>query len=174
MACSTARKACLKSRLFPPDEDVEWETGHERLERRRLKRVTVTPEEIGLCGCWQVIAVRRERIHLGTDPEEPSDEISYYVTSVAEQELSDEQLLAEIRNHWSAIENGVHYRRDVTFGEDASRIAQRSAAHAMAALRNLAIGIFELESDRERVTAKGCKSWCRQMTFSSALALLRT
>ena len=31
-----------------------------RLDRRRLKRVTVSPETIGLCGCRQVIAVLRD------------------------------------------------------------------------------------------------------------------
>jgi len=153
---------------------VEWETDHWRVERRRFARVAVTPEEIGLCGCWQVLAVRRERVHLGPKPKEPSDEISYYATSVAQEEYRDEQLLAAIRDHWSAIENGVHYRRDVSFGEDASRIAHRSAAHVMATLRNLAIGVYELQKDRGCVTANSCKSWSRQMTFSNALALLRS
>lgn len=153
---------------------MEWETDHWRVERRRLARVAVTPEEIGLCGCWQVLAVRRERVHLGPKPKEPSDEISYYATSVAQEEYRDEQLLAAIRDHWSAIENGVHYRRDVSFGEDASRIAHRSAAHVMATLRNLAIGVYELQKDRGCVTANSCKSWSRQMTFSNALALLRS
>lgn len=166
--------ACFNSRLFPPDKAVEWETDHWRLERRRLARVAVTPEQIGLCGCWQVVAVRRERVHLGSAPKEPSDEISYYATSVAHDEYSDEQLLAAIRGHWSAIENGVHYRRDVSFGEDASRIANRGAAHAMATLRNLAIGVYELQKDRGRIAASSCKSWSRQMTVSKALALLRS
>ena len=43
---------------------MAWEKDHHRLDRRRLKRVTVSPEQIGLCGCWQVIAVRRERVEL--------------------------------------------------------------------------------------------------------------
>jgi len=169
-----APNACFNSRLFPPDEAVEWETDHWRLERRRLARVAVTPEEIGLCGCWQVIAVRRERVHLGPAPKEPSDEISYYATSVAQAEYNDDDLLKAIRDHWSAIENGVHYRRDVSFSEDASRIAHRSAAHAMASLRNLAIGLYELQKDRGRVGASGCKSWSRKMTVSKALTLLRS
>jgi hypothetical protein len=136
--------------------------------------VAVTPEEIGLCGCWQVIAVRREREELDPRTEAPSDEIAYYATSIAEREMTDEELLDVIRGHWAAIENGVHHRRDVSFGEDACRIAQRSAAHALATLRNLAIGLYEIECSRVRVDANGLKSWCRRMTVAAALHLLRS
>lgn len=153
---------------------MDWEKEHWRLDRRRLKRCSVTPEEIGLCGCWQVIAVRRERNELNPLDETTSDEIGYYATSIAEKEMTDDELLEVIRGHWSAIENGVHYRRDVSFGEDACRVAKRQAAHALATLRNLAIGLFELQRDRGRVDANGCKSWSRRMTVASALKMLRT
>lgn len=172
--CLTAPSACFTSRLFPPDEAVAWEKNHWRLERRRLKRITVTPEEIGLCGCWQVIAVRRERTMLDPREKEPSDEIGYYATSLTEAEMTDNELLEVIRGHWSAIENGVHHRRDVSFGEDACRVGKRQAAHVLATLRNLAIGLYEIESARGRVKANGCKSWCRRMTVATALRMLRT
>jgi len=143
------------------------------LERRRLKRIAVTPEEIGLCGCWQVIAVRRERVPFDPRNAKASDEIWYYATSIAEKEMSDDELLEVIRGHWSAIENGVHHRRDVSFGEDACRVAKRKAAHALATLRNLAIGLYEIQNARGLVKANGCKSWCRRMTVAAALAMLR-
>jgi len=167
------RNACSNSRLSPPDESVAWEKDHWRLERRRLARVATTPEEIGLCGCWQVVAVRREREELDPRAKPPSDEIGYYATSLTKEELTEDELLGVIRDHWSAIENGVHHRRDVSFGEDACRVAQRSAAQALATLRNLAIGLYELQLSRGRVEANGCKSWCRRMTVAAALALLR-
>jgi predicted transposase YbfD/YdcC len=87
--------------------------------------------------------------------------------------MTDEELLEAIRGHWSAIENGVHYRRDVSFGEDDCRIAKRQAAHVMSTLRNLAIGLYEIESARGRVKANGCKSWCRRMTTATALGMPR-
>ena len=40
------------------------------------------------------------------------------------------------------IENGLHYRRDVTFHEDASRMTHKTMARAIAAINNLVIGIF--------------------------------
>lgn len=133
----------------------------------------MTPEEIGLCGCWQAIAVRRERNLLNQDQEASSDEISYYVTSLTMEESTDQQLLEEIRAHWAAIENGVHYRRDVSFHEDQCRISRRGGAHIMASLRNLAIGLYEFDQARRKDRSMGCKSWCRRMTFSKAWALLR-
>ncbi len=153
---------------------MAWEKEHWRLDRRRLVRVAVTPEDIGLCGCWQVVAVRRERAELDPRAKPPSDEIGYYATSLAQEETSDEELLEIIRGHWSAIENGVHHRRDVSFGEDACRVAQRPAAHVLATLRNLAIGLYEIQRERGRLTTdQGCKSWSRRMTVANALALLR-
>lgn len=152
---------------------MAWEKDHGRLDRRRLKRVAVSPEEIGLCGCWQVLAVRREREELGRKAKPPSDEISYYAASLGAQQLSDAELLEAIRGHWSAIENGAHYRRDVSFGEDASGVSKRGAAQVLACLRNLALGFYELALERGRTKAPSAKSRCRQMTFSEALALLR-
>ena len=77
---------------------MEWEKGHHRLDRRRLKRVSVSPEEIGLCGCWQVIAVRRERVELGRKAKPPSDDIGYYATSLGAAQLRDAELLQAIRD----------------------------------------------------------------------------
>jgi hypothetical protein len=175
VASSTARNACSTSRPFPPEAAAAaWEKDHWRLDRRRLVRVAVSPEEIGLCGCWQVIAVRREREELDPRAGPPSDESGYYATSVAAEELTDAELLKVIRGHWSAIENGVHYRRDVSFGEDACRVAQRTAAQVLTTLRNLAIGLYELQCVRGQVTANGCKSWSRRLTVAAALRLLRS
>ena len=173
MASWNAPNACWPSRPFPPDQQVAWEKDHDRLDRRRLKRVTVSPEDIGLCGCWQVIAVRREREELGRKAGPPSDPIGYYATSLAAAQLNDAELIAAIRGHWDAIENGAHHRRDVSFGEDASGVSERGAAQVLAALRNLALGLYELEKEHERTQAPSAKSQCRQMTFSAALALLR-
>jgi hypothetical protein len=152
---------------------VEWEKGHGRLDRRRLKRVTVTPEEIGLCGCWQVIAVRRERVELGRKAGPPTDDIGYYCTSTDAAQANEADLLGAILGHWDASENGTHYRRDVTFGEDACGVSQRGAAQVLATLRNLALGRHELARARGATTAPSTASGCRQLTFTQALAWLR-
>ena len=45
------------------------------------------------------------------------------------------------RGHWS-IENRSHWVRDVTLGEDASRIRKGAGPQVMAALRNAAVGFL--------------------------------
>lgn len=173
MASWNAPNASWLRRLSPPDDQVEWDKGHGRLDRRRLKRATVTPEEIGLSGCWQVIAVRRERIELGRKAGPPTDVIAYYCTSAVAAQYSEAELLSAIRGHWDASENGTHYRRDVTFREDACGVSQRGAAQVLATLRNLALGLHELAQERGETQASSATSGCRQMTFRRALTWLK-
>ena len=117
------------------------------MERRRIARVAVSPEEIGLCGCWQIIAVERSSQNLNQPVATASQEVGYYASSLALDERDDAAVLAAIRGHWSGSENGTHYRRDVTFAEDDCRIASRPGAAALASLRNLAIGLYELQKE---------------------------
>jgi len=143
------------------------------LDRRRIARVAVTPEESGLCGCWQVIAIQRESIDL-TKPNDPATvEVGFYISSLSFDEYDDEGVKAIIRDHWSAIENGTHYRRDVTLGEDANRTADRKGAEALASLRNLANGIYELQRERKLTTVDTFKSWGQQQPFSTVWPLLQ-
>jgi predicted transposase YbfD/YdcC len=65
----------------------------------------------------------------------------YFITSVPRAVADASQLLGWVRGHWS-IENGSHYVRDVTLGEDASRIRKGSGPEVMAALRNVAVGFL--------------------------------
>jgi hypothetical protein len=134
--------------------------------------VAVTPEEIGLCGCWQVIAVQRESLDLCQPAAAATTEVGYYAASLSLEQRDDAAIAAIIRAHWSAIENGTHYRRDVTLGEDACRVAHRKGAAVLASLRNLANGIYELERERERTRVDTLRSWCQQQTFSSTWPLL--
>jgi hypothetical protein len=53
--------------------------------------------------------------------------------------------LALIRSYWG-IENGLHYRRDVSLLEDATRMTNHNLAHAKASLNNLVLGIFMQKS----------------------------
>jgi predicted transposase YbfD/YdcC len=160
-------------RVFPPRTEV-WEKEHGRFSRWRTARVAVSPEEIGLCGCWQVIAVERYRRRHHEPENEASLEIGCYATSLTTNQQSDAALLALIRQHWSAIENGTHYRRDISFGEDACRTANRNAAAALATLRNLANGIYELQKAAAKTKADSLRSWCQEQTFTKAWPLLNT
>ena len=141
--------------------------------RWRIQRVNLSPEEAGLCGCWQFLAVWRERQELrqGKVTQE-SQEYSYYCTSAAPDQYSAGQLLQAIRDHWAAIENGAHYRRDVSLGEDASRISGPKAAQVMTTLRNLLLGLFEMQKHRGQTQARTFPGWRRKLTGPQKLQLL--
>jgi predicted transposase YbfD/YdcC len=47
------------------------------------------------------------------------------------------------RDHWQ-IENGLFHVRDVTFGEDASRVRSGSAPQTMAELRNASLTFMHM------------------------------
>lgn len=104
--------------------------------------------------------------------ESASQEIGYYATSLSLEQHDDSALLGLIRGHWSAIENGTHYRRDVTLGEDACRTSHRNGAALLASLRNLANGLYELQKERKKTTADSLRSWCQQQTFGTVWPLL--
>ena len=133
----------------------------------------VTPENSGLCGCWQFLAVWRERQELrGGKVISSSQEYSFYSTSLTKEERSAKQLAALVRGHWNAIENGSHYRRDVTLREDASRVRGPRRAFVMATLRNLVLGLFELQKENGRTKAPYLPTWQRTLTVSGAFNLL--
>lgn len=142
------------------------------MDRRRSARVAVSPEEIGLCGCWQVIALERYSQNPNKPKASASVEIGCYATSLALDERNDAQIMAAIRGHWSAIENGTHCRRDVTFAEDACRTTNRKGAAVLASLRNLANGIYELQKEQKQAKVDSLKSWCQQQTFTTVWPIL--
>ncbi len=102
-----------------------------------------------------------------------SKEYSFYLSSFTTQERSAKEMAQYIRGHWDACENGSHYRRDVTLNEDASKVTGRGAAQAMATLRNLVIGLFELQQDKGRANAPNLPGWRRRMTATKALGLIK-
>lgn len=141
--------------------------------RWRLQRVTVSPEEAGLCGCWQFLAVWRDRQELRRGKVvATSEEYAFYCTSAAPKQYSAQRLLQAIRDHWGAVENGAHYRRDVSLGEDASRISGRSGAYAMATLRNVLLGLMELQRHRGKTQARTFPAWRRKLTASQKIQLI--
>src|SRR5512135_2918418 len=63
-AFGSGLKSSCPNVFFPPEYDTGWLKEHGRLVRWRIQRVGLSPEEAGLCGCWQFLAVWRERQEL--------------------------------------------------------------------------------------------------------------
>jgi hypothetical protein len=70
-------------------------------------------------------------------------EVAYAITSAGPEWAGAAELLGWWREHWG-IENRLHWVRDVTMGEDASRIRTGAAPQVMAALRNATISLLRL------------------------------
>lgn len=68
-------------------------------------------------------------------------EIVYGVTSLPAELASPDQLLQMLRSYWQ-IENSLHYPRDVTLREDYTHFKKQSAAHNMAIINNLVLGLL--------------------------------
>ncbi len=120
--------------------DVAHETrgkAHGRLEWRSMKIVTVT-SGLPFPGRPQAIQIiRRRKVRNSTKWQR---EVVYAITSLTVERAAPAEIAAILRRHW-AIENELHWVRDVTFGEDASRIRTGHGPAVMAAIRNLVISI---------------------------------
>jgi predicted transposase YbfD/YdcC len=113
--------------------------GHGRTERRMLKATTALNDYLNWPGVAQVGQVESTVTKDG----KTTTEVRSFVASVPRAEADGERLLGWVRGHWS-IENRSHYVRDVTLGEDASRIRKGSGPEVMAAVRNATIGLLRL------------------------------
>jgi predicted transposase YbfD/YdcC len=73
-----------------------------------------------------------------------------YVTSLTAEQADPADLLAYVRQHWQI--EVLHWVRDVTFREDASRIRTGNAPRVMATLRNVSISLLRI-SDTTNIAA---------------------
>lgn len=111
--------------------------GHGRIEKRTLRTTTILTKQQDWKGLKQGFELVRERTEKG----KKTVEVVYGITSLSPERADAQRLLELNRGHW-AIENGLHYRRDVTMGEDASRIRKGGAPEVMAALRNSIVHVL--------------------------------
>jgi predicted transposase YbfD/YdcC len=113
-----------------------------RLETRRLAASTALVGYSDWPGLAQVLRLDRRVVHKATGVV-LRQETAYAVTSLGPERATPAQLLALWRGHW-AIENRLHWVRDVTFDEDRSQVRAGTAPQLMAAFRNAAIALFRL------------------------------
>jgi predicted transposase YbfD/YdcC len=113
--------------------------GHGRLEKRTLTSSAMLKDYLDWPYLEQVFKLERRFTNLQTG--QVTSEIHYGLTSLTPAEADPERLLALQRTHWG-IENGLHYRRDVTFKEDRCRLKIGHAARTMATFNNLALALI--------------------------------
>jgi predicted transposase YbfD/YdcC len=128
---------------FQPETHIDTvETGHGRVERRSVSLchdIESLPDVNEWAGLKTIIKVTSYR-HILKGPHilinEPA--VRYYISSLDE---SVEGFARRIREYWH-VENKVHYVRDVTQGEDASRIRVQPLPSNFASARNLALNLY--------------------------------
>jgi predicted transposase YbfD/YdcC len=137
--------------------------GHGRLEKRTLRITTILTKHQDWPGLKQGFEVVRERTQHG----QTTVEVVHGITSLSPQRADALRLLEVTRGHWG-IENELHYRRDVTLAEDASRVRKGVAPQVMAALRNSVLHVLS------NVAAPSLASAMRTMgnRLSQALSIL--
>ncbi len=77
---------------------------------------------------------------------------SYGISSLPAAQASARRLLQLQRGHWQ-VESANHYRRDLSFGEDASRVRTGHGPANNAALNNAALAVLLLQGKFETVPA---------------------
>src|SRR5262249_22303700 len=108
---------------------------------RRWSTWTTDATGIDFPHIQQVACIRREVFDL--DGVRTSKEYALIVTSRPASLASPADIHTFVREHWG-IENESHYVRDTVWREDHNQAYTGNGPHAMAALRNLALGLFRL------------------------------
>jgi predicted transposase YbfD/YdcC len=136
-----------------------------RLEERTLTVSSLLNDYLDWPGVGQVFRLERRFTTLATG--EVFQEVQYGLTSLTHSEASPQQLLEIIRSEWG-IENGLHYRRDVTFQEDHTRMTHKPFARVMTIINNLVIGLINRQGFANHAHARRVFN----TDHSKALALL--
>ena len=130
----------------PEAEREEWQyakrpqKGHGRLEIREIWSSTQMNEwlETEWAGVAQVFRLRR----YVKEGDKEREEIVYGLTNLPGKKANASRLLALEQAHWR-VENRLHYRRDVTLGEDACQVRISGAPQALAALNGAVLALMD-------------------------------
>lgn len=110
-----------------------------RLEERTLTTSSLLNDYLDWPHLAQVFKLERRFTYLATGVVET--EVQFGLTSLTAQQADPRRLLKITRSEWG-IENGLHYRRDVTFQEDHTRMTVKRFARVMATINNLVISLI--------------------------------
>ncbi len=96
-------------------------------------------------------------------------EVRYGLTSLPAAVASPQRLLALVRGQWG-IENGLHYRRDMTMREDHSPLRMGHAPHLLVILNNTVVGLVARQGRVNLAEARREFAYQLERAFSSPAA----
>lgn len=128
----------VKAHFVPQQSYTELSQGHGRLETRVVSICTQLENIKPWPGLKTLIRVESQRQLKKGGHDRLETETRYYVASFLE---TADAFAQRIRGYWG-VENKVHYVRDVTQGEDASRIRMHQLPQIFAVARNFSLNIY--------------------------------
>ena len=135
-----------------------WDKGHGRLEHRQIR----CSPDLGewFAKDWQGIeqVFRLERTVRVLKSGEVRHEVVYGLSSLSMQRAPASRILALVREHW-AIENRLHWRRDVTLGEDDCQTRTGEVPSRLAQMNSTVLSLMD------RI---GVRNVARQMRYFDA------
>lgn len=134
----------------------------------RLEEITITVSSLmNDCLDWPAVAqvFKLERRFTDLATEAVDQEVRYGLTSLSSQRASPKRLMEIVHNEWG-IENGLYYRRDVTFQEDATRMTRKSMGRAIATINNLVSSLLAIQGFRNFAQARRYFDACLQRALS--------
>jgi predicted transposase YbfD/YdcC len=134
---------------FESAQTTEKQAG--RIETRQITVSSLMNDYLDWPYLGQVFKLERRFITLATG--EVETEVQYGLTSLTRQKANPEKLLAIVRSEWG-IENGLHYRRDVTFQEDQTRMTDKRMGRAMAIINNLVVSLINSQGFTNHAQAR--------------------
>jgi predicted transposase YbfD/YdcC len=144
-------------RLFAPDQPkpgfgkiaTDFQTtrqvsyGHGRIEIRTLQTSEMLNDYLDWPGLAQVYRLERQFFWVRQGQTyKTSCEIEFGITSLARKVAPPAKVLKVRRAHW-LIETGLHYRRDVTFHEDATRMTVGAAGRILSIVHDLVLALLK-------------------------------
>jgi predicted transposase YbfD/YdcC len=122
-----------------------------RIEERQITVSSLLNDYLDWPYLQQVFKLERRFTTLATG--EVKSEVQYGLTSLSASQASPERLLGIVRSEWG-IENGLHYRRDVTFQEDQTRMTNKNMGRVMAIINNLVISLLNSQGFENHAHAR--------------------
>lgn len=124
---------------------------HGRIEERKITVSNMLNDYLDWPALQQVFKMERHFTYASTG--KVLQETQYGITSLKADVANPEKMLALVRSEWG-IENGLHYRRDVTFGEDKTRMIHKTIARSMALINNLVIALLNTQGFTNHAQAR--------------------
>ena len=139
----------------------------EEHDRGRIKRWScwiTGADGIDFPHARQAAFIRREIFEISGD--RISKEHALILTSRKAEKMPAADVNRHARGHWG-IENKSHYIRDTAYREDDSQAWAAEGPHALASLRNLALGLFRLKKANsiKETTEWVCRDRTRALQF---------